>query len=392
MPLLVLFMLSCIFDPADRVLSLKVPLFVACWALTIMHCAFHRERSRLPLELVVYTLLFVAIPFASIVGYYVTGGGDPFQGLPLLKGYALVSLGVLLYLNRIDVLPYFAAVLTGLALLIVGVAAAVAANPELYDLLYLPGALSGLLYLDRRDYGGLVLLQVYFVTSPMLVVSIAYYFHLARTHAVRRRRLFYAALSALSCAAMFVAGTRSNIIVALLLPLALVLLYSRSRLNGALLSAAAAALVAGLFLEEISQLFDPTEVSNFTKLSLLRDYAETLSQPLQLLAGTGLGAWQFWEAKGMSFFISELTYLEMIRNFGLFGALLMLALLLYPVVYAFALRRASAQRNLALAWAFYLLMCFSNPNLFSSMGILVLSVVLANLFRLDRSPRPSFAP
>jgi hypothetical protein len=382
--LLVLFMISCIFDPADRILSLKLPLFAACWAMTLAQCSFRRERCHLPLELIVYTLMFVAIPFASIVGYYVTGGGEPFGGFQLLKGYLLVSLGALLYLNRIDVLPHLAAVLTALAALILGVAIAVAVEPTLYDLLYLPGSLSGLLFLDRRDYAGLVMLQVYFVTSPMLVISIAYYFHLAKTHASRRRRLLYGGLSALSIAAMFFAGTRNNIMVSLLLPLALVLLYSRSRLKGTLVSAGAAAVLGGLFLEEIGRLFDPTEISNFTKLSLLQDYADTLSRPLTLLAGSGLGAWQFWEAKGMSYFISELTFLEMVRNFGLLGAMLMLALLLYPVVHAFAMRRSQAERHLVIAWTFYLLMCVSNPNLFSSMGILILSILLAKLFRIDR--------
>ncbi len=193
-------------------------------------------------------------------------------------------------------------------------------------------------------------------------------------------------LTATSIAGMFFAGTRNNLIISILLPLSLVLLYSRSRLNGLLLAAAAAALLATAFMDEVLKLFDPSEVSNFTKLSLLQDYAQTLSDPVGLLAGSGLGAYQFWDAKGMSFFISELTFLEMIRNFGLFGALLMLALLLYPLVYAFVMKPRFGQRHIVLAYGFYLLMCISNPNLFSSMGILILSVVLANLFRLEREP------
>lgn len=386
---LVLFIVSCIFDPADRVLSLKVPLFVACWGLTAMEALVRQDPIRLPRELLVYTLLFVAIPFASIVGYFAAHGGQPYEGFTLLKGYVLISLGALLYINRIDVLPQLAAVLTLLALLILGVLVAITLFPELYDLLYIPGAATGLLFLDRRDYAGLVLLQVYFVTSPMLVISIAYYFHLAKTHPARRRRAFYWLLTAVSVAGMFFAGTRNNLLISILLPLSLVLLYSRSRLNGMLLAAAAAALLATAFMDEVLKLFDPSEVSNFTKLSLLQDYAQTLSDPVGLLAGSGLGAYQFWDAKGMSFFISELTFLEMIRNFGLFGALLMLALLLYPLVYAFVMKPRFGQRHIVLAYGFYLLMCISNPNLFSSMGILILSVVLANLFRLEREPAAS---
>jgi hypothetical protein len=34
-------------------------------------------------------------------------------------------------------------------------------------------------------------------------------------------------------------------------------------------------------------------------------------------------------------------------------------------------------------YVFYLGMCMSNPNLFSSMGMLILAIVLANIFMTD---------
>jgi hypothetical protein len=101
-----------------------------------------------------------------------------------------------------------------------------------------------------------------------------------------------------------------------------------------------------------------------------------LDDPRTLFIGQGLGAYQTWGSRGVKFYISELTYLEMIRNFGLFGAAAMMTLLLIPVTFAFT-AGAKRDRALAVSYAIYLVMCVTNPNLFSSMGILILSVLLA---------------
>jgi hypothetical protein len=106
-----------------------------------------------------------------------------------------------------------------------------------------------------------------------------------------------------------------------------------------------------------------------------------------LLLGTGLGAYQYWSAKGIYYYISELTYLELIRNFGLIGGVAMMALLLVPISSAFS---AGSQRLRALAtsYALYLLMCATNPNLFSSMGTLIPSILIAETAQLrSRSDR-----
>jgi hypothetical protein len=60
-------------------------------------------------------------------------------------------------------------------------------------------------------------------------------------------------------------------------------------------------------------------------------------------------------------------------------------LLLLPVENAF-LQSGRQECSLAIAWLLYLVICFSNPNLFSSMGLLIYCVLLANVFlRRDRT-------
>lgn len=387
---LLLFLASCVFDPADRMLGLKVELFVACWALALFFIGIRRERLVIPVGLLLYTLAFMLIPMASIAWYYVSDGREPFEGFALLKGYVLITLGVLLFLNRINLLPHLSAMLTLLAAAIAVVFVAVTLEPGLIIPAQIWGDATGVMFVTERDYGsGLVLLQVYFATSPMLVIPIAYYFHLAWSAVTKRDKVFFTALTAMNCVAMFVAGSRNNIAVSLLLPLALYVFYSRNKIVGGLLSAALSVYFAVLYREELRTLLDPGESSNLTKLSMLQDYREVLTDPASLFLGQGLGAYYFWEAKGRESFISELTYLELIRNFGLLGALIMMGLLLYPLIYALIINKSFGERHIVIAYAFYLLVCFSNPNLFSSMGILILSAILANIF-LNEGERSGF--
>ena len=375
---LLLFLVSCVFDPADRLFGLKVWLFMLAWVLTIGGLLASRVRPGLPQGLFVYVGLFMAVPGLSLAHVAFIGSTVPFEGFDLMKGYVLVTLAPLLVLSRIDVLARLCSVLTVLALVIIATYLALQANPEFYGVLYLFGVNTGIVMIDTRAYGDDVsLLQVYFVTSPMLALSISWYTHRARAASSRVARWGAWALVALHVTAMLLAGTRNNIMVAMLLPLTLWIISARNKPMAALVVAAMAMLLALVFSDELRAFFDPSEVSNNAKIGLLNDYARILSDPLTLLFGQGLGSYEVWSTKSETFYISELTYLELVRNFGLPGALLMLGLLLYPVWHAFVAGRSRVQRTLSVGYAFYLVMCISNPNLFSSMGILILCVLLS---------------
>jgi len=209
----------------------------------------------------------------------------------------------------------------------------------------------------------------------MLLLSAAYYFHRAVT--ADRQRLALWSLVVINVVGMVAGGTRNNILGAMLLLFCLWPLYTRKPARNALVSVVLLLILALPFLTQLRGFFDVNEPSNHLKLELLRDYKQMfLDDPRTLFIGQGLGAYQTWGSRGVKFYISELTYLEMIRNFGLFGAAAMMTLLLIPVTFAFT-AGAKRDRALAVSYAIYLVMCVTNPNLFSSMGILILSVLLA---------------
>lgn len=376
--LLLLFVLVCIFDPANLLTGAKLPLFIALWPATAISLVLSRSDVALPAELLAYVLAFIAIPLASILWYYVVNGSDPFEGFQLFKGYLLISLALVLYLNRIDLVPQLAMVLSALAALSVAIFVFVLLAPDQYLRLYYLGVGSGLLILDRREYGAnLHVLQVYLVTSPMLLFSLAYYFHRARMAERLVPRLAFWGLVGLNLAGALVGGTRNNILAGLLLPFLLWPVYSRNVTRTVLVSAVLLSLLALPFIGQLRIFFDIHEAGNSVRFELLRDYRQMFENPLTLLLGQGLGAYQHWGARGYQFYTAEPTYLELVRNFGLFGAVAMMTLLVMPLSLALS-SGSRLERALAISYAVYLVICVTNPNLFSSMGVLILSILLAN--------------
>jgi len=246
--------------------------------------------------------------------------------------------------------------------------------------LYLLGMEVELFYLGTQDYGSnLKISRVFFATSPMLAISIAYYFYLAKFST--NKKWTYAVITLLHISAMFLAGTRNTMFVALLLPFSLYLLFGQRKLLNGILGIAAACCFVLVFSEQLLILLDPSERNNSIKLGYLGEYREIFLNTRDLIFGQGLGAYHFWESFNMSYYITELTYLEVLRNFGFFLGLAMICLLIYPIFPTLlSHKKYKEEKFLVVAYIYYLIMSITNPTLFSSMGMLILSIIVANAF------------
>ena len=399
LPLLT-FIFVCVFDPADQVLGAKVWLFVALWGATCIAALSASDEVSLPTGLLLCVLLFIAIPLLSILWYYVADGTQPYAGFGLLKGFLLVSVAIVIVANRVDVLPFLSATLTILALMTVAIFVALKLDPALLEILQRIGSDTGLVVgLFERSYGeALTFIQINVVTSPLLAISIPYYFDRAMSEPAIRSKLLYLALAAISVIGMLLVGSRNQAAVALLLPLFLWPLYTRHVIRNMLLSLGAAVVMVLPFVGRLRILLNPDEFSNKIKLTLLGDYAKIFSDPLTLILGQGLGAYYRWSTSGRPefeltgenfYFNTEITYGEMVRYFGLPGAAIMVALLLFPVAHAFLTNTSTRQRALALGFLAYLGMSATNPLLLSSNGMLLFSVMLANTFQISNGDKYS---
>ncbi|MFC7702460.1 hypothetical protein ACFQX9_38045 [Bradyrhizobium sp. GCM10028915] len=400
--LLVAFVLGCVFDPADRILGAKVWVFVALWGGTFATCVWASDRVRLPIDLLLIIAIFVAIPLLSILRYYFVSGTEPYAGFALLKSYLFASLAIVLVVSRFDIVPVLAGALTLVAVLTIAISVLVRLYPWLFLVLHEAGASAGNLILLERSYGqNLTITQVAFATAPMLAISISYHFDRAMDGASRSAKLKSFTWLAVNMIGMFLVGLRNTMAVALLLPFFLWPIYTRRVLRNMGVSLAILVVLSLPLLGKLRTLLNPAELSNDVKLTFLRDYAAIFSNPVDLMFGQGLGAYYRWSSSGQPnfettganfYFVTELTYAEMIRSFGLIGALIMLAPLLYPVASAFRAAPGDRRRALAMGFIAYLGMSVTNPLLFSSSGMLIWTVLLADSFRtscnnsLARSP------
>lgn len=244
-----------------------------------------------------------------------------------------------------------------------------------------------------REYGTVQLPYMYYYTSPMLVVPVAYWGFRA-TRAKKRSIEF--ALACASLAALFLSGTRANMVVAIVL--AAFFLWQISRPIFAVVIPAMTAL-AFLGRQTLGQMVavDPngtssggggdtamlTAQSNSRKLDYLHTYADMFSDPFSFIFGYGTGSCVPSEALGACQAVTELTYLDTIRFFGLIGALVYAVLFFYPVW-----RHLTRSHYLLTGWLAYLLIATVNPYIFSTNGMSVLAAVLLGAMTIPARKTP----
>jgi len=233
--------------------------------------------------------------------------------------------------------------------------------------------------ISTREYGSTVLPYIYFLASPMLIYLIGHDIHAF----LRQRTPYRLAICLTTLFAFGLSGTRAHIILAIAyVPLYFFFLASPRRkvLIGALvvvLTLVALGTMPGL----ASEFFSTQEASNELKLQLIDMYEDVFAHPAMLVFGQGYNAHEWYGPLREKFAgipgasKTELTYLELIRVYGLPLTVVFVALM-------FALAVQLARLREEFRWtlpAFVIFMCNAavNPYLFSTNGILPLALLLA---------------
>jgi len=231
-----------------------------------------------------------------------------------------------------------------------------------------------------RDYGKVTLLMIFYKTSPLLVFPLSYYLY--RTLIDKRKKALFVniLLLVLTALTLYFSGTRANLIslVFIIVFYFAYYLFKKSKVWFIWALGFGALIVLFMLPSVTGLLFNRQEASNFIKFGYLSSYADYFDHHLlSLLFGQGAGG-KFY-AYGLHRFIdvSELTYIELIRVWGIPVSLLFIAVLFIPL---FVEIRAGKITHLFVAYLSYLFISGTNPLLLSSTGMLVLVYVFTNLF------------
>lgn len=230
-----------------------------------------------------------------------------------------------------------------------------------------------------REYSGTTFPYIYFLASPLLIFLMAHdlYRLIRKTNSIS---LFVFLATTFSFA---LTGTRAHIVLAILFaPLYFFLTSNRKTVVNA--SFLFATVIFTIFIigdtrSLLVSFFATSEISNSIKVSLLDGYIEILSNPLVLIFGQGFNAHE-WSAPLRNMVAmeagaskTELTYLELVRVFGIIVATMFMVTIVL-------LLRSTKNLNQGLQWIFpgfviFLANAAINPYLFSVNGMLPLGLI-----------------
>ena len=374
------FLFLSVFDPSETIIGAKLELF-ALYGMLLITSRFNLLTFNI--ELITIISLFILIPGVSILNFYINGGGYPYDGFLFIKGYFFCILAFFLFNERSIVLNLYCKILTLMAMVIILIAIVVNIFPITYPVIYSYGYQYGVLSLDTRAYSENVALnQIYYVTSPLLIISLGYYFTKALYSNNINYRKLYLFFTLISFFVLILAGSRNNILLAFIVPASIYFFFSKSKVVLSFIYFITFLPLVYYYAYDILLAFlDPDEVANNIKIGLMKTYISAFSNPASFLLGDGIGSSIYWDSKQGFSSKSEFSFIEIVRNFGLIGSTIIMTLILVPAV-NILLSKNTIAKGFALSFFGYLILSFTNPNFFNSMGMTVFAILLSINYKL----------
>lgn len=365
-----------VLDPTNTVLHLKDVFFVL---LVGYNCVFYKpDFSYLPLILLVYAMVLAGTVFGDMQGCRVDK--ELYSGT--LKGFApLVLLLWTPYYNVVR-LSKWPIIIAGFFIAVLYMASCLSEAFEMFLFLFSKSH-NGMIMMTHRNFLGFPIFGMYYKSMICFIFILFLVYH--RLYNVRKHRFGYA-LAAIGLTFTFlVSGTRAT----MLLPLFMAgfVLYRTmqkwSRLRYflyPLLAVGASAFLLLVFLLATQE----GEASNAIKYAHLTSYIELFeTHPEYLLLGQGPGAIFYSSGFKMWTAITEWTYIEQLRYYGIFSVALFFVLL-NPIYKLLKYRGYEVPFGILGAYVAYLFIAGTNPLLVSSTGMVVLLSIYSYVYRIEK--------
>jgi hypothetical protein len=378
--LIILLLIISVIDPQDLLFGLKVPLFIIIWIFFLIDILLSKKCIVFNKQQLFYIFIFSFLMpvYSSFVG--IINQNVNFSELyQAYKPFLFLTITIILSNYDIDLVPVLSKTLLGISIMTIIFRVLVINNPNLFSLLYQWGNKYGIYTFTVRNYAFWQINAVYFHTMPLIVIALAYYCRQAQI--VKHKLIIMNIISILIIfLAMIIAGTRNTIIMSILIPVLIYYWYSPKKTILTIQLAFFITVIIIIFRKIIISMISIDDISNYIKLQHYRDIIKLLSQTKILLFGQGLGTKFFSEARQREVKTIELTYLDILRKFGFIIGLAYIIMLLIPIKKLFN-KKYSYDHYLYIGYIGYLIMSFSNPFIFSSSGMLVLSIILYTYYR-----------
>ena len=362
------FLLICVFFPGDPY-KIKIIFFilVLIGGLGILYSAIHRAK---------YSYIFImgilfpicSMIFSTVMGENISASFFGVYPATLILVVPIINEKRIAYENLLMFFLKWMAIFTIVIVLldILGVIN-VNGNNFLRNAFYTYDmGLMGKSYVYAAYY------KIFFKTSPLLLIFIPFCFE-------NNRQI----LAIIAYIALVLSGTRANIFVAsIVFVFGFVNLWSENKENKLL------RLLTGILICCLIMLSIPTIVniihklmntvgsinSDSVRLGQLASFMDLFSNPQKLLFGEGFGT-KFFDIGRMEYTTSsEIAYLDLIRKIGLILFVPFMIFVLKPFKFKIPIHDK-------LAYAGYLVVCFTNPLIFSSTAYVLYILLYSKYYK-----------
>lgn len=232
-----------------------------------------------------------------------------------------------------------------------------------------------------RKFGDYTLLQMFYKTSPLLIFPLSYFLYKLLIQQNRKHLVFNIITLIAIGITLFLSGTRANILSLALIILYYILFYAYKKSKPIFLIVGLVYLLFVFYSASVlgGILLSKSETSNMVKFGHVISYIEHFSNYVGVLFfGQGLGGTFYSSGIHSIVSVTELTYFEIIRIWGLPITIIFGGILLLPIYNELKNERIT---HIFIAYIAYLLVAGTNPLLLSSTGMLVLVYVFSEIYK-----------
>ena len=390
--IMAVFVFVLILDPSNYYLGLKSPLFF----LAIVACL--STYNSIPSKVVVpVCVIYGGMLFTSMMGFL--SGHTPESDTLAFFYKSFLMIFLILWSNHLRILEkvlFPALLVSGLVIFIyISMLTSPILEKAIYAYLSSAGESVPIL-MGRRTFIGIEIISVYHKVCVLFRLPMSIYCYKWLNEKRHKWKNFL--LTFFVLLPVIAGGNRANILSGIAIIGILLLQKLWQTRLGKVISVFSVVIGTAGSLILVSMLMSDTEEPSLSaKISLFNSWYEHISRhPSILLWGQGIGTTFATEVRGEAT-ISEWTYLELIRWFGVPIALAVVTVYLYPMYRMFKGQgKLPYRKPLTIAYIFYLLVGATNPVLLNSTGMLSLlimySYALNPTYRLHDKSQPIVLP
>ncbi len=361
--LLFLFFLVLMLDPTGTILHVKDKVFIVVVAYNVF---FFRPNFRFLPHIM---LVFAAVTCSFLSGLLQSNGVDMDEALAVYKAFAPLIL--LLWVHHYDFIrvSLFPSLITALVVITIYCFCAYDERIEGAIYMYMKSH-DDTAMMSHRYLLGVKVFAIYYKSFVTLTFALFYYYYRIYNH--RKHWYFTIIPVAILTFAFLASGTRATMLLPFFV-LGLVGYRTIGKLRRwkyafyPMLVVFAIAFIAMIVVLASER----GEVSNSIKYGHLISYEHLFEHnPLYMLVGQGIGTRFYSQGFHRLTYTTEWTYIELIRQYGLFSILILFTLF-YPLLQMWRYHKDSYCFGLMGTYVAYLLVAGTNPLLVSSTGMVV---------------------